>query len=67
VRLRLRAGDGAVVNGIAFRAAGQQLGKVLMENRGQAIHAAGCLTVDYWQGNERVQLRVLDVARSEMG
>jgi single-stranded-DNA-specific exonuclease len=62
VRARLRAGDGSVVNAIAFRAAAQPLGRALAENRGRAIHAAGCLVIDRWNGEERVQLRLLDVA-----
>jgi single-stranded-DNA-specific exonuclease len=62
VRVRLRAGDGATLNAIAFRAAGQPLGKALTESRGRQVHAAGCLTVDRWQGEERVQLRLIDVA-----
>jgi single-stranded-DNA-specific exonuclease len=62
VRLRLQAGDGSVVNAISFRTAGQKLGQALMQSRGQAVHAAGCLAIDYWQGTERVQLRLLDMA-----
>jgi single-stranded-DNA-specific exonuclease len=62
IRLRLKSGDGKFVNAIAFRAAGQPLGKALLENRGRAVHAAGNLAVDRWQGEERVQLRLADVA-----
>jgi len=62
VRARLRAGDGAVVNAIAFRAAGQPFGQALMKSRGEALHAAGTLSIDRWNGAERVQLRLLDVA-----
>ena len=62
IRARLRSGDGKFVNAIAFRAMGQPLGKALLENRGQALHAAGHIAVDRWQGEERVQLRLLDVA-----
>ena len=62
VRARLRAGDGATVNAIAFRAVGQKLGAALLENRGRQLHVAGCLAVDRWQGEERVQFRILDVA-----
>jgi single-stranded-DNA-specific exonuclease len=65
VRVRLRAGDGSGVNAIAFRAAGQKLGDALLKNRGQAMHVAGCLTVDRWQGDARVQLRILDVAPAD--
>jgi len=65
VRLRLRAGDGAAVSGIAFRAAGQKLGMALLQNHGRAVHAAGCLAIDRWNGEERVQLRLIDIAPTE--
>jgi single-stranded-DNA-specific exonuclease len=63
--VRLRAGDGATVNGIAFRAAGQKLGAGLLQNRGRPVHAAGSLAIDRWNGEERVQLRLLDIAPAE--
>jgi single-stranded-DNA-specific exonuclease len=66
VRARLRAGDGATVAAIAFRAAGQPLGNALMQSRGQTMHAAGTLCVDRWQGAERVQLRLVDVAAADV-
>jgi single-stranded-DNA-specific exonuclease len=65
VRVRLKGGDGGFVNAIAFRAAGQKLGNALMESRGRAVHAAGCLSLDRWQGEERVQLRMLDMAPAD--
>ncbi|MEA2977502.1 MAG: single-stranded-DNA-specific exonuclease [Alphaproteobacteria bacterium] len=65
IRARLKAGDGAFVNAIAFRAAGQKLGNALVQNRGRAIHAAGSLALDRWQGAERVQLRLLDIASTD--
>jgi single-stranded-DNA-specific exonuclease len=64
VRARLRSGDGKFVNAIAFRAAGQPLGKALLENRGRPLHAAGNIAADRWQGEERVQLRLTDLAAS---
>jgi single-stranded-DNA-specific exonuclease len=67
LRLRLKAGDGAVVNGVAFRAIGQKLGNALVAQRGQVLHVAGSLAVDRYQGVERVQLRVLDVAVPDQG
>ncbi|MBN8969377.1 MAG: single-stranded-DNA-specific exonuclease RecJ [Rhizobiales bacterium] len=67
LRLRFRAGDGAIVNAMAFRAVGQKLGNALLENRGQQLHVAGSLTIDRWQGAERVQLRVTDVAVPDHG
>jgi single-stranded-DNA-specific exonuclease len=62
LRIRLKSGDGALVNGIAFRSVGQKIGRALTENRGQPLHVAGTLSVDRYQGSERVQLRVTDVA-----
>jgi single-stranded-DNA-specific exonuclease len=67
LRVRFKAGDGAVVNGVAFRAVGQKLGNALIAHRGQALHVAGSLAVDRYQGTERVQLRVLDVAVPDHG
>jgi len=67
LRLRFKSGDGAFVNGIAFRSIGQKLGNALIENRGQMLHVAGSLTVDRWQGSERVQMRVTDVAVPDLG
>jgi single-stranded-DNA-specific exonuclease len=64
VRVRLRSRDGKPVNAIAFRAAGHPLGKALLENRGRVVHAAGHVAIDRWQGDERVQLRLVDVAAS---
>ncbi|MEX2036346.1 MAG: single-stranded-DNA-specific exonuclease RecJ, partial [Xanthobacteraceae bacterium] len=65
VRARLRSGDGTTVNAIAFRAVGQPLGQALLKSRGQLLHAAGTLTVDRWNGAERVQLRLIDVAAAD--
>jgi single-stranded-DNA-specific exonuclease len=67
VRARLRAGDGSVINAIAFRAAGGPLGQALMKNRGAALHAAGTLSIDRWNGAERMQLRLSDVAVPSAG
>ncbi len=65
VRARLQSGDGATINAIAFRAAGQKLGAALLKNRGRAVHVAGTLSIDRWQGNERVQLRIIDAASAD--
>ncbi|MCA1474832.1 single-stranded-DNA-specific exonuclease RecJ [Bradyrhizobium sp. NBAIM08] len=67
LRLRFKAGDGAIVNGIAFRSVGQKLGNALLANRGQQMHVAGSLSVDRYQGAERVQFRVVDVALPDQG
>jgi len=62
IRVRFKSGDDKFVNAIAFRAAGQPLGKALIDNRGRAVQVAGHLAVDRWQGEERVQLRLADIA-----
>jgi single-stranded-DNA-specific exonuclease len=67
LRLRFKSGDGAIVNGIAFRSIGQKLGNALVANRGQQLHVAGSLSVDRYQGVERVQFRVIDVALPDQG
>jgi len=67
LRVRFKSGDGAILNGIAFRAVGQALGHALTQHRDQPLHVAGSLAVDRYQGTERVQLRVLDVAVPDQG
>jgi single-stranded-DNA-specific exonuclease len=62
VRARLRAGDGTLLNAIAFRAQGKPLGEALLSNRGRSVHTAGTLSIDRWNGQERVQFRIMDVA-----
>jgi len=65
VRARLKSADGTSVNAIAFRAAGGKLGAALRNSRGRQIHAAGSLAIDRWQGEERVQFKITDVAPAE--
>jgi single-stranded-DNA-specific exonuclease len=66
VRLRLKAGDNRQIGAIAFRALGRPLGDALLAGRGRTIHVAGCLTLNSWQGTERVEMRVLDAAPAEL-
>ncbi len=65
VRLRARAGDGSILQGIAFRSADGPLGQALLKGRGEAMHLAGTVSIDRWGGGERVQLRVVDAAWPE--
>ncbi len=62
VRVRLRAGDGSTIKGMAFRAVGRPLGQALFENRDGTVHVAGGLAVDRWGGNATAQIRITDVA-----
>jgi single-stranded-DNA-specific exonuclease len=61
VRVSLSGGD-QTLRGIAFRAAGTELGRMLTESRGRALHVAGTLGIDHWQGRRQPSLRILDVA-----
>ncbi len=57
--------NGATVDAIAFRVAGQKLGIALRDNRGRQVHAAGTFALDRWQGRERVQFKLTDIAPAE--
>jgi single-stranded-DNA-specific exonuclease len=65
MRVRLKSADGSSVNAIAFRAAGQKLGAALRNARGRQVHAAGSFSLDRWQGEERVQFKLTDIATEE--
>jgi single-stranded-DNA-specific exonuclease len=62
MRWRAEAGDGARIEGIAFKAAQEDLGKALAAARGSAVHLAGSLIMDRWNGRERVEVRLHDLA-----
>ena len=64
VKVRLAGGDGARLDAIAFRAAGTPLGEGLLKARGRAMHVAGRLRADDWNGQDRVQLHIEDAAAS---
>ena len=63
LRLTLSSGDGAKLNGIAFRVLDTPLGDLLLASRGQTLHVAGTLGINTWRGQKRVQLRVIDAAK----
>jgi single-stranded-DNA-specific exonuclease len=67
IRARFKSRDGKFVNAIAFRAAGTDLGRALLDKRGSVVHAAGTLAIDRWQGEERVQMRLVDLADAGNG
>ncbi|WP_350334456.1 single-stranded-DNA-specific exonuclease RecJ [Coralliovum pocilloporae] len=63
VRCQIEDGSGGRLKAIAFRCAETPLGRLLLESReAQAIHIAGMLSVDHWQGDRKVQLRITDAA-----
>ena len=63
VRLRVAAGDGTTLDGIAFRVAAEPLGRALLAGRGERFHLAGTLTLDRYGGRERVRFRLVDAAK----
>lgn len=64
VKVVLEAADGSRLDAISFRSADTPLGQMLLNGRGMQIHVAGNLNADHWQSSRRVQLRILDAARS---
>ena len=66
VRCVLEGGDGARLDAVAFRAADQPLGKALLSSGGMPLHVAGHLRRDTWNGRDRLELVVEDVANPRM-
>jgi len=64
VRMRLADATGGKIDAIAFRTAETDMGAALLAGRGRSFHFAGTLSVDHWQGRQRVQLRVVDAANA---
>lgn len=63
IRCVLEAGDGSRLDAVAFRAAGQPLGELLMAAaNGLPIHVAGQLKRDTWGGRNRIELQIEDAA-----
>lgn len=61
IRVRLADAAGSKLRAVAWRAEGTPLGDRLMAGGG-AIHVAGRLRPDDWQGREGVELEIEDVA-----
>ena len=62
VRCLLEASDGSRLDAVAFRAAGQPLGRELQETGGMPIHVAGTLKRDTWGGREKIEMTIEDAA-----
>ena len=62
VRCVLEAGDGSRLDAVAFRAADQPVGAVLLASAGMPLHVAGNLRRDTWNGRDRRELVIEDVA-----
>lgn len=55
---------GGHLNAIAFRVADTELGNRLMTARDGYFHIAGVLKKDVWQGREKIQLQIQDMANA---
>ena len=62
VRCVLEGGDGARLDAVAFRAADQPLGAALLKSDSLPLHVTGHLRRDTWNGRDRRELAVEDVA-----
>ena len=67
VRCVLEGGDGARLDAVAFRAADQPVGKALLASAGMPLHVAGHLRRDTWNGRDRRELLIEDVADPRRG
>jgi single-stranded-DNA-specific exonuclease len=63
IKVMMEGPDGGRLEGMAFRAAETDLGRLLLSSRGDQIHVAGCLSAEFWQGTKRIQFRIQDAAK----
>ena len=65
VSLRVQGqGGGPQVGAIAFRAMQSDIGPTLLSRNPGALHLAGRVRADWWNGERRVQLQIDDVAQA---
>ncbi|HWB46485.1 MAG TPA: single-stranded-DNA-specific exonuclease RecJ [Hyphomicrobiaceae bacterium] len=62
VRCVLEAGDGARLDAVAFRAADQAVGAMLLSADGLPLHIGGHLRRDTWNGRNRLEVVIEDAA-----
>jgi single-stranded-DNA-specific exonuclease len=62
LRCTLIAANGARIEAVAFRAGDTPLAKLLLANDGAALHVAGHLRRDCWNGRDGVELVIDDAA-----
>ena len=63
LRTRLRSGDGATLDAMAFRAAEAPLGQALLKGIGGHFHIAARISSNHYQGRERPQTAIIDMAK----
>ncbi len=62
LRVTLASPEGAKLTAMAFRAVDTDLGRLLMEASGSAVHITGHLRADNYKGRNGVQLHIVDAA-----
>jgi len=62
LRCSLRGGDGGSIGAVAFRVVGTPLGDYLLSQPDAPVHIAGRLQRDFWNGRERIEVLIEDVA-----
>ena len=62
VRCVLQSADGSKLEGIAFRAAGEPLGELLLNAGGMPVHVAGSVKRSSFNGRERMEVHIEDAA-----
>ncbi|WP_439500714.1 single-stranded-DNA-specific exonuclease RecJ [Aminobacter ciceronei] len=62
IRIDLRSESGGKVQAMAFRAAETPLGDFLFRNRDRAMHVAGSISVNHWNGSRTAQFRIVDAS-----
>ncbi len=62
VRCSIVAGDNSRLDAIAFRAADTELGQTLLESSGMPLHIAGQIKRSSWNGREKIEVIIDDVA-----
>jgi len=65
VRARLRAGDGAEIDAICFRALESPLGEALLRGRGASFHVAARLSLGAFRGVEKLDAQIVDLAPAQ--
>lgn len=65
LRADLRSLSGGRIQAMAFRAENSALGEFLLKHRDRDIHVAGSLSVNHWNGQKSVQMRIGDAASAE--
>ncbi len=62
LRCSLRGSDGGSIGAVAFRVVGTPLGDCLLSQPDAPLHIAGRLQRDFWNGRERIEVLIEDVA-----